>query len=369
MKILIPFRRFANSSFGIDSDVVVGGTERFIMQLQRFYDEAEIRVFDYYDEDVANRKVAHRVAEAALDFQPDLIISNLATTSLTINVQRLLPKIPVLCIIHVMADSHSATSFLKKVGEFYENGGTIAMVSECQKANWKKFALRQGFPELNVAGFISPSFIEARIKVPTSNRPFDLVTIGRADHYKDPWNLSRRIASCNKKNGTSLRGIVSTNDITIEKEYWDEQYPRWSDSTVLNYSQNENKGLLDKSKVYLSTLSRETWGTTVMEAYSRGVPCLIHCTGEMIHASESILNEPTFFRKIRKSYSNDEFLQAFYEIADIPIHSRQELADRAFEENNRRTFCNKIKTVIEKTLDNFNLCKKETQSHSLQSFL
>lgn len=356
MNILIPYRTYGNIS-DHKAGMVNGGTERVIDLIRENYEN--VHVLNFTDSDVEARRVTEMVALRAAEIKADLIISNYYSTTLTVTLQKRLPNTPILCLIHVLADSLPAEGFLKKAKTFLENGGSVGMVSRYQHNNWNSFAKRRGYPELEVAGYVKPvpSTYHGPIVKKADRTYVDAITVGRGDRYKDPFCIHRRIQKLIKSNndGDGITAAVYTNTTNLDPEYHKENdFSALSDRCKVYYNEAHDSIMekIGQSKVYVATGwgQMETYGIAVLEAYERGVPALLISTKD--EGAERITDDPRYYRIVKKSDPNEVFLKAYRELISLDDCELQELADLTRQQNSIGVWKNMMDNLIQKTLSN-----------------
>lgn len=335
--------------------MVNGGTERVIDLICEHYEN--VHILNFNDLDVKERRVTEMVARKAVEIKADVIISNYYTTTLTVTLQDRLPHIPIICLIHVLSDSLPAEGFLKKAAKFISNGGSIGMVSKYQHDNWNSFAVRRGYPLLEVAGYVKPvPYTYDGPIVKKADRTFaDTITIGRADRYKDPFALHRRIRKLINSNHDEdhIRSCVYTNTTNQDQLYVvenDYSHLNHRCSTLYNESHDNIMKNLGSSKVYVATGwgQMETYGIAVLEAYERGVPAILISTKN--EGAERIVNDSKYYRIVKKSDNNEAFLRAYRELCQLTDTELEELAKMTREQNSVSVWKNLMDNLIEKAL-------------------
>lgn len=334
-----------------------GGTERVIDLLKENYES--VHVLNFTDTDVAERRVTELVARKAAEIKADIILSNYYSTTLTVTLQKRIPNIPILCLIHVMADSLPAEGFLKRAQGFIDNGGSIGMVSAAQHQNWNSFAARRGYPNLEVCGYVKPipSTYNGPILEKKHRNFADAITVGRSDRYKDPFCLHRRIQKMrrSKIDYDELHTCVYTNTTNQKDDYHKENdFSDMSDLCITHYNAPHAEIMenIRKSKVYVATGwgQMETYGIAVLEAYERGVPALLISTKN--EGAERIMDDSRFYRIVKKSDSNETFVQAYRELAALNDLELQELATKTREQNTVAVWKNMMDDLLQKALSN-----------------
>lgn len=358
MNILIPYRKYGNIS---DHRVgmVNGGTERVIELIKQNY--SNVHVLDFTDTDVAERRVTELVARKAAEVKADLILSNYYSTTLTVTLQKRIPNIPILCLIHVLADSLPAEGFLKKAQTFVGNGGSIGMVSAFQHQNWNTFAARRGYAPLEVCGYIKPvpSTYDGPILKKKDRNFADAITVGRSDRYKDPFCLHRRMHKIIKGKGADYSDFahtcVYTNTTNQDNEYQKENdFTHIQDhcSTFYNVNHCDIMNSIAASKVYVATGwgQMETYGIAVLEAYERGVPAILISTKD--EGAERILDDQRYYRIVKKSDSNEVFMKAYRELTALDDDELSELATKTREHNSVSVWKSMMDSLLQKAILN-----------------
>lgn len=326
----------------IDSSIITGGTERFARLLYKYI--PGIIPVHYTDDDAGKRRLPEMIAAAAAEHSADLILVNNASTTFTTTLQKY-TSTPIALIVHILADSLSADAFLKAMERF---SGHVAMVSDFQRENWERFADRRKRKRLTVSSIIPPAFIEHETYV-TRNHVRDLVTVGRADQYKDPFTLSRRVYIQNKWNPSSTTsGLVLTTS-NADKEYLDTSVAKFGPSAYrINLPHFDVLREISNSRVFLSTWPRETWGIGAMEAISFGLPVIAYHDATNHHASEVVVPKG-FIRLTRKSCKGEEFAELMSDFRDMPHSARVRLMEEACAMHSEANFISKITTFLEKS--------------------
>jgi hypothetical protein len=139
--------------------------------------------------------------------------------------------------------------------------------------------------------------------------------------------------------------------IPTQQEYYD-QNQHWKDpkETIYNLPYLDVMDHLSRSGVYFSTCSRETWGITALEAFSRGVPVILikNASNKNKHASEDIAPSSDFYSTIGKK-NEKEFSDAMNKLSDI---NRFNLSEATKKKHSKENWVSCLHNLIDKTIEN-----------------
>lgn len=356
MKVVIPF--LMNDENTLDSPKVSGGLERFTQLIYQNF-SGEVIPFYYNREDRQKRRVTDDLVRFIHDHNPDLVLSNQDSTTTTTNLQEHV-NVPLLWISHTAYGGVFKVPQVHCMHKFMERGGTLAMVSDWQHYGMNRLSVREVGKDLVLNGGLINSAFCSGAETVSDNLKYDVVTIGRTDREKDPFML-HRIGQ-----DTSIKTLVLTSAYELipdqqiyhdENQHW--KYPR---ETLYNLPYLEVMEKLSESKVYFSTCSRETWGITALEAFSRGVPVILLRSSQNFyrHASEDISPGPEFFSIIEKK--NKENFETTYE--KLLSVDRKKLSDLTKEKHSKKNWLDRLENLFQVTIDN----KKKYDKNSLSVF-
>lgn len=342
MKIVLPFLK--NDEHELDSPNVSGGLERFS---QLIYNDlnAEVIPFYYTREDRSKRLVTNKLIAFARYHDPDIIISNQDSNTIHYNLQEVLDT-PIMWISHTASGGIFKIPQIESMKKFMSRGGTLCMVSEWQYSGMQEMSKRVSGTDLILnGGLINSAYCSGNEKV-SDEITHDCVTIGRIDKEKDPFML-HRIAGTKK----SLVLTSAYDLIPTQQKYLDDN-KKWSEEkeTIYNLPHSEVMKKMASSRVYFSTCSRETWGITALEAYSRGVPVvlIVNSSNKFKHASQDISPDPKFYATISKKNAT-EFDAAYKKLENI---DRFELSERTKEKHSKENWIKTFENLIDKAIEN-----------------
>ena len=344
MKIVLPF--LMNDENDLDSPRVSGGLERFSQFIYQYAD-AEVIPFYYNREDRKKRNVTSRLHAFVEHHQPDLVISNQDSGTITTNLQKLI-GVPILWISHTAAGGIFKIPQLDMMKEFVDNGGTLAMVSQWQYDGMNKLSKRVKERELELNGGLINSAFCTGTEITTNQVDYDCVTIGRVDKEKDPFML-HRLAGTSEFSSLVLTSaydlIPSQQEYMDKNKHW--EAPR---HTMFNMTHADVMDHLSRSGVYLSTCARETWGITALEAFARGIPVVLFrlAANDHKHASEDIAPSSEFYEALT-SRSGKDFILAIDKLQKI---DRMELSQQTKEKHSKENWIKSLHNLIDRTIEN-----------------
>lgn len=343
-KIVMPF--LMNDENDLDSPRVSGGLERFSQFIYK-YANAQVIPFYYNREDRKNRLVTSKLHAFVHNHKPDLIISNQDSSTITINIQKLVDT-PILWISHTASGGIFKIPQLDMMKEFVDAGGTLAMVSQWQYDGMNELSKRVNNRELELNGGLINSAFCSGDEQTSTQIDYDCVTIGRVDKEKDPFLLHKLAGKSNLKSLvlTSAYDLIPSQQEYLDKnKHW--QSPK---ETMFNLKHTEVMDYLSRSGVYLSTCPRETWGITALEAFARGVPVVLFrlAANKYKHASEDIAPGPEYFEAITGK-SEKDFKLAVDKLLKV---DRIELSQKTKEKHSKENWVRTLNNLIDKAIEN-----------------
>lgn len=342
MKVVLPF--LMNDENNLDSPKVSGGLERFSQLIYQNLN-AEVIPFYYTREDRNKRLVTKKLAPFVLYHNPDVVISNQDSSTITTSLQDFV-ETPILWISHTAAGGIFKIPQLDNMQTFMNRGGSLAMVSQWQYEGMNELSTRVKGLELKLnVGLINSAFCSGTEEV-SELVNYDCITIGRIDKEKDPFMLHRISGSKHTLVLTSAYELIPS-----QQEYFDKnQHWKTPKETIYNLPYLEVMSHLSKAGAYFSTCPRETWGITALEAFARGVPVILikNASNKYWHASENIAPNSDFYATISKK-NEKEFNAALEKLVKV---NRKELSDLTKKKHSRQNWLRTLENLIDKTIEN-----------------
>ena len=330
MKIVLPY----NTHFGeYNSDIIVGGIEKFCHQIVDNFPNVEIINIDN-KEPVKENTI--KIKEFARSVDKDIIISNWHQASFS-GAKMLDSEIPIMFVNH---GHHGLGSILGLMRNLMNSNHSCYMVSESQHEWYRSMAKRMKTYDVEVCGYINSSYVEGD-KPKLLPIEYDCCTIGRCDPVeKKPFTMKSWLQDTNYKT------VLLTNTPTVEKEI-DYLYKNshWDD-VLFNLKHSDVMKTLSKSKTYFSTCPMETWGITALESLSHGVPIILNSKDNK-HASTSICASDKHYRLVS---NRDELVDAIKSFENV---DRQEIQEMTWKKHSIDGWKTQMETAINKTIDNF----------------
>ncbi len=351
----MPF--ITRGEYNIFSPIVTGGIEKMQKDIWEIYKDILIPI-EITKEDRQNKKTKQIFLDAVAYHEPDIILIHDNDAYFTI--PQIKMGIPTIWFFHGSLVKHIRfINLFQQIQDFHNAGGHFYCVSENQLNFFNEFSQRiinKPLPPIN--GFIRPSYATTTI-LPAEETKYDVITIGRSNKYKDPFYIHRMLEN------TGLITAVSTGDnrnfLEDEVDYYNKnihwQPPQY---TFRNLRHEDNLIKLSESKVYISTQTNESFGITVLEALSCGVPCILLTDKTNKHSSEIIAADSTHIKKIYKNASKEELLSVIKEFTNLDYYARVDISNATKEKHSFVNFKNMLNTIFEKrkttkpTINNLN---------------
>lgn len=344
MKILLPFN--TKNGVTLEDNVVTGGIEMFSRLVKENIDGVIPMYFN--DADRKARRVTNMIVEASQNHQPDMILTSYDYRTTNINLAKRLPTIPIAWVGHLGAGPFSKISETVNMNTFMRDYyNSVFLVSKFQYNALSNQCLRfNGFGLDEVSGYIQPAFSNGQEKM-SDEIEYEAITIGRSEKIKDPFWLHRKL----KKH--DVNSIVCTDDNPKEHEYNEKNRKlEESKTTFRALSHSDNMEKLSRSGAYVSTCVMETWGITVLESLSRGVPAIFPTDSSNTHASEEIPASKDHYKLIRKSIKADELVSLIKDFNKMSIDQRQEISEMTKEKHSKENWIKNMNKLIDKTVEN-----------------
>lgn len=334
----------APENFSITSDIVLGGVEKF---MKLVYDNIDGIIPLYITrEDIRTRKTRSKVASAVFQHKPDMVLSNYSEYPYCGYFQEL--NIPLIHIAHQSPDRGIVLIQIgPKINDVIDNLGHVYFVSDNQYQFHTKQCMRVHGVNINqIKGFIRPAYTEENMAPFSGELVYDYCTIGRNDKEKNPFWVHKKLS------GTDKLGIVMTTKPTTLKskqvEYAEDNL-HWELPQQVEYELPHTKVIenLSKSKVFISTCPIESWGITVLEALSCGVPVILVTNSTGKHSSEEIAADKSHYVKVKSNISRAELEKIIDKLSNYSYNKRLEISNMTKEKHNLQSFKNQLNDMIE----------------------
>lgn len=328
MKILLPYSTHFKLSESQDSGkIVTGGIEKFCYDLEK--NIPGIIPVCITKEDKDNRLTKRRIQDAIAEHDPDMILFNnpwWGNMMMTFG-------LPLIAIMHepLVRDIRMVElgTILKNLNE---SGAHLYFVSQVQLDFHRTMAKRIKDVDFgDIKGFINPSYLEDTVAT-SDDLLYDCATVGRCDNEKAPFLLHKKLGNSN------LNSLVMTNDGVYKSDTINEYVEanqHWSDPrhTLRGLPHDEVMENISKSRSFVSTWPKESWGITAMEALGSGVPTILFTGDSGVHASESIAADPSHYIKLSRKCTNAEFEEAVSKLQRVSKEDRKVISDMTKEKH------------------------------------
>jgi hypothetical protein len=351
MKILMPLSAIetnnSTENSGINSKIITGGIERFSQSL--YNSVPGIIPISISKDDRKHKRTKRIVSDAVAKHNPDMILSNWPWHY---NMLRKF-ELPISTVYHepLVRDMRfiEMGSIFKQMKE---DGAHLYFVSKGQFEFHKALVKRikdYDITENDVAGFINSSYCENMQF--SEEYEWDCTTVGRCDGEKNPFIIHKKLSSTDKIS------LVMTNDVTYKSDRMnqyvaDNQHWNYPQCTKRSVPHEEVLKNISKSKVFVSTWPKESWGITAMEALGSGVPLILLTDSSGVHCSESIADDKSHFIKLdRKSSTVKEFNEAVESLSSYSLEKRKEIYDKTNKKHSKKKWVKQFTTMIDKRME------------------
>lgn len=361
MKIILPYKKLGNVS--IHDSKIMGGMEKFGKMV---YENIEgVIPVEFTEDDQKKRLVTEKIIRAVQQNNADLVLNNYDNRTLTDNLQKHI-NVPVAWICHNLGTSISKIGLVEIMPDFVANGGSIFMVTRYQHETWSSLSRRINGPDtdITVSGYVNSSCCTGS-EVISNQKDHDIVVVSRCDKGKDPFSVNWKIDKLTKSNGGSppMTSTIITSKYRLEKnlEYM-EQNAKWETTPgyeiLWNLNHSDVLNHISRSKVLVSTMPEESFGITTLEALSHGVPVILFCKPNLMHASAEIPASEDHIIRLKKSCSPQEFLDAYNKLANYSDEKRLEIFEQTRMKHSRDNWVKSIENIIDITLKNYKPVQK-----------
>jgi glycosyltransferase involved in cell wall biosynthesis len=351
MKILMPFNdvRVHNEghqvSVGLNDAIVPGGIEKFSKCLKSIYGDDLIHV-GITKEDRDSRRTKQILRDAITRHNPDIIFLNFINHWSAVKHF----NIPVINVYHGPVDRNvSILNHPTIFKEMLESKVHMYFVSERQFRFHAMQVKRIGdmtITDSDIKGYINPSYCE---NMPFSESIYDIGTVGRSEHQKNPY-AAHRLAAANKMSSLVITSdgdfkSQKSNDYIKKNSHW-----KPPQMTMKMLPHDEVLKQIASMGIYLSTCPIESWGITAMEALGCGVPSVYMTDSTGTHSSQSIAASPNHYITVHKSIRPADFKEAIAPLMKLSTEDRREIYEMTNEKHSKENFVRDIANVIERRL-------------------
>ena len=108
---------------------------------------------------------------------------------------------------------------------------------------------------------------------------------------------------------------------------------------------------ISKTKVFVSTWPKESFGITCMEALGCGVPTILFTDRSNNHASECIAVDPSHILKMNKTCSADTFIEGINVLYSKTKQIRKDIREQTIIKHSFSNWKNRIEEIINMRFD------------------
>ena len=347
MKILIPYNVPFKLHTNSKGKVIPGGGEKFAFDIFDNFDSAI--PLEITNDIILKRQTKKVMRDAITKHNPDMILLN---RPVQWGRMMLSFKIPLICIVHEGLSRHPRMiGFGDLLKDLNDNGTHMYFVSEHQYNYYKALAKRIRNVDFgSIKGYVNPSYLP-------DDTPFneesiwDVSTVGRNEPLKDPFVIKKKLKKSN------LVSLVMTNDATYKKVNKDDSFNNYVkrnqhwDYVMRGTAHKQVIDNISKSKVFVSTWPKESFGITTMEALGCGVPTILFTDRSNNHASESIAVDPSHVLKMNKTCSADTFIEGINVLYNRTKQIRKDIREQTIIKHSFSNWKKRIEDIINMRFD------------------
>ena len=341
MKILLPYRIPHNRKIDDYSAPIQGGGEMFQRSIYENFDVEPYQIpFDVVNFDFnEKKKISKSIIEKADEVNADVIISN-GSHAVDNGSEIQKSHIPVMSIIH---EVFAFPSIVSRLNHLTSKGHSVFFVSKWQLERYNDMIkrlkkTRTEYDYLKISGFINSDY--CKHKVDLLDIEYDCGTVGRCNRQKRPFILKQFLKD------TDIKNIVITNTPTTK---WDSDYynkNKHYDNVLWDLPHDEVIINLSKCGSFFSTWDKETYGITVLESLSCGVPVILNSYKDGTHASEIIPASKEHYKLIPKN-DKDALVSAIKSFEKV---DRKEIKEMTWEKHSLKKWKSHFANCIDRTM-------------------
>lgn len=326
----------SRNGFSLDSKVVTGGIEKVAKNVFGLF-SSEIIPVVITGED-RKRKLTRKIFDSAIEeHNPDfLFINDIDACFYDAQIKR---GIPTIAVMHEpLCGDIRYLDMYKRLHEFLDSGGHLYFVSRNQLEFFKPHIKRVTGRELGeIKGFFRPSHCSG-LEEPKEVFDYDAVTVGRTDAMKNPFLIHKKLHE------SPLKTCVVTNEGNFQKsktqvKYYEENL-KWKapQYTFRGLGHSETMEVLRSSKVFISTMTTESFGITTLEALAHGVPVILFTDKSGNHASEIIPFSEGHIVKVHKSIKPRALYSIIRKLSKMDSLERMKISKQTKKKHSKENF-------------------------------
>jgi len=348
MKILMPY--ISHGGQNIESSVITGGIEKFNKNIYNMFID-EIIPIEITKTDRKSRNTKNIIDMSIQKHKPDFML--ISENDLNFLSYQIDSGIPTITVVHKpLISAIWYLPIFENLPKFVDAGGHLYFVSDNQYNFFNAGVNRITGSKLNnFNGLINSSFCSGDELV-SKDIIYDAITIGRTEELKDPFFIHRKIQN------TELNSCVITtkddnNTISKNVSYFDINLNKWEEPqfTFRGISYEETMLKLSQAGCYISTCTCESWGITVLEALSRGVPVIIVADKSGKHSSREIAASEDHYRIVNKSIKPQDLVNIIKELSGFSYEKRLEISRMTKEKHSKEKYKITLDKIFETRLN------------------
>jgi len=348
VKIVLPY--ISRGGHNIHSPVITGGIEKFVKNLYDLFPD-EIIPIEITREDRSNRRTRKIFEEALSVHKPDMIWTN--DVDQTFDIGQLEWNIPTIRIIHepLIRDVRFVDLF-SRLHTFHDAGGHSLFVSQNQQEFFNKNSVRLTGRPLDTKGLINSSYSDVSMDTLDfdTHIVYDAVTIGRTDVTKNPFFIHKKLRNTGIK--SCVLTDISTAQKPAQKKYHDDNI-HWKDdqSTLRGLNHDDTMNILSTAGCFISTCPMESWGITVLESLSRGIPVILVTDKTDRHSSETIAACESHYVKVRTTVRPDDLAEIVRSMKSLSPSVRRSISKTTIEKHSRENYKKSVEAIIDNRMN------------------